>query len=127
MRFPEVVGEEDVAAFRAVAPQAEYVDVPNAAHMVAGDRNDVFTGAVVDFLDRHRPHRLPLSHGHSPPLPGADGRPTELGEALAGRAIFVPPRPQSRRGQPQVVFFRGADGAMQLMGDRRLFPALWLA
>jgi pimeloyl-ACP methyl ester carboxylesterase len=52
----EVVGEEDVAAFRAVAPQAEYVDVPNAAHMVAGDRNDVFTGAVVDFLDRHRPH-----------------------------------------------------------------------
>jgi pimeloyl-ACP methyl ester carboxylesterase len=52
----EVVGEEDVAAFRAVAPHAEYVDVPNAAHMVAGDRNDVFTGAVVDFLDRHRPN-----------------------------------------------------------------------
>lgn len=52
----EVVGEEDVAAFRAVAPQAEYVDVPDAAHMVAGDRNDVFTGAVVDFLDRHRPN-----------------------------------------------------------------------
>jgi non-heme chloroperoxidase len=50
----EVVGEEDVAAFHAVAPQAEYVDVPDAAHMVAGDRNDVFTGAVVDFLGRHR-------------------------------------------------------------------------
>jgi pimeloyl-ACP methyl ester carboxylesterase len=50
----EVVGEEDVAAFHAVAPQAEYVDVPDAAHMVAGDRNDVFTGAVADFLGRHR-------------------------------------------------------------------------
>jgi non-heme chloroperoxidase len=50
----EIVGEDDVAAFRAVAPGADYIDVPDAAHMVAGDRNDVFTGAVVDFLDRHR-------------------------------------------------------------------------
>jgi pimeloyl-ACP methyl ester carboxylesterase len=50
----EIVGEADVAAFRSVAPSAEYVDVPDATHMVAGDRNDVFTGAVVDFLDRHR-------------------------------------------------------------------------
>jgi pimeloyl-ACP methyl ester carboxylesterase len=50
----EIVGEEDVAAFRAVAPAADYVDVPNAAHMVAGDRNDVFNDAVVDFLDRNR-------------------------------------------------------------------------
>jgi pimeloyl-ACP methyl ester carboxylesterase len=51
----EVVGEEDVAAFRSVAPHAAYVDVPDAAHMVAGDRNDIFTEAVVDFLDRNRP------------------------------------------------------------------------
>jgi pimeloyl-ACP methyl ester carboxylesterase len=51
----EIVGEEDVAAFRAVAPHAEYVDVPDAAHMVAGDRNDIFTDAVVGFLGRHRP------------------------------------------------------------------------
>jgi non-heme chloroperoxidase len=50
----EIVGEADVAAFRAVAPAAEYVDVPDAAHMVAGDRNDIFTDAVVEFLDRHR-------------------------------------------------------------------------
>src|SRR5260370_28826882 len=54
--------------------------------------------------------------------PGADGRPPELGEALARRAIFVPPRPQSRRGQPQVVLLRGADSAMQLMGDRVHYP-----
>jgi non-heme chloroperoxidase len=50
----EIVDEASIQAFRAVAPQAEYVDVPDAAHMVAGDRNDVFSGAVVDFLERHR-------------------------------------------------------------------------
>ena len=32
--------------------QAEYVNVA-AAHMIAGDRNDIFTGAVIDFLDVH--------------------------------------------------------------------------
>jgi pimeloyl-ACP methyl ester carboxylesterase len=53
----EIVGESDVAAFRAVVPAAEYVDVPDAAHMIAGDRNDVFTAAVVDFLDRNRAAR----------------------------------------------------------------------
>jgi hypothetical protein len=26
------------------------VDVEKARHMVAGDRNDIFTGAVLDFL-----------------------------------------------------------------------------
>jgi hypothetical protein len=28
---------------------------PDAGQMVAGDRNDAFTGAVQDFLDRHDP------------------------------------------------------------------------
>jgi pimeloyl-ACP methyl ester carboxylesterase len=50
----EIVGESDVEAFRAVVPSAEYVDVPDAAHMIAGDRNDIFTASVVDFLDRNR-------------------------------------------------------------------------
>ena len=48
----EIVSEEGAAAFRAVRPDAEYVDVPLASHMVAGDRNDVFTSAVVEFLER---------------------------------------------------------------------------
>jgi pimeloyl-ACP methyl ester carboxylesterase len=48
----EVVNEDGVRAFRRVAPAAEYVDVPGASHMVAGDRNDVFTSAVVEFLGR---------------------------------------------------------------------------
>jgi pimeloyl-ACP methyl ester carboxylesterase len=50
----EIVREEDVAGFRIVVPHAEYVDVPDAHHMVAGDRNDMFANAVIEFLDRHR-------------------------------------------------------------------------
>jgi pimeloyl-ACP methyl ester carboxylesterase len=35
-----------------MVPHAEYVDVKGAAHMIAGDKNDLFTDAVVSFLDR---------------------------------------------------------------------------
>jgi non-heme chloroperoxidase len=48
----EIVSAEGVAAFQKVMPHAEYVDVPEARHMVAGDRNDVFSFAVVEFLLR---------------------------------------------------------------------------
>jgi non-heme chloroperoxidase len=48
----EIVSEDGVRAFLRVAPSAEYVDVPGAGHMVAGDRNDIFTAAVVEFLSR---------------------------------------------------------------------------
>jgi pimeloyl-ACP methyl ester carboxylesterase len=34
---------------------AEYVDVAGAGHMVAGDRNDAFTAAVIEFLRRVTP------------------------------------------------------------------------
>lgn len=49
----DVLSEAGVAAFRAVCPHAEYVSVKDAAHMVAGDRNDVFGTVVADFLRRH--------------------------------------------------------------------------
>ena len=49
----EMVSDAELAAFRAVAPGAEHVDVPTARHMVAGDQNDLFTAAVVEFLLRH--------------------------------------------------------------------------
>jgi non-heme chloroperoxidase len=49
----EIVSDAELAAFRGVAPAAEHVDVPTARHMVAGDQNDLFTSAVVDFLLRH--------------------------------------------------------------------------
>ncbi len=48
----DVLTEEGAQAFLAQCPHAEYVNVTGAAHMVAGDRNDVFSGAVVDFLHR---------------------------------------------------------------------------
>ncbi len=35
-----------------LVPRPEYVNVTDASHMVAGDRNDIFAGAVIDFLGR---------------------------------------------------------------------------
>jgi pimeloyl-ACP methyl ester carboxylesterase len=51
-RQSDVVSEENVKHFRELVPHAEYVDVADAAHMVAGDRNDAFTTAVAEFLQR---------------------------------------------------------------------------
>jgi pimeloyl-ACP methyl ester carboxylesterase len=50
-KLSDLVTDEEVAAFRELVPHADYVDVADAAHMIAGDRNDVFTDAVVAFLD----------------------------------------------------------------------------
>jgi pimeloyl-ACP methyl ester carboxylesterase len=47
----DVVTEEGVQAFLAAVPGAKLADVGDAAHMVAGDRNDVFSESVVDFLE----------------------------------------------------------------------------
>jgi pimeloyl-ACP methyl ester carboxylesterase len=47
----ELVSEEIAREFVRQIPNARYVDVAGAAHMVAGDVNDPFTGEVVDFLD----------------------------------------------------------------------------
>lgn len=51
-RMSEIVSEEGAKAFRQIVPGAEYIDVQEAAHMVAGDRNDVFTEAILSFLCR---------------------------------------------------------------------------
>ena len=48
----DVLTEEGVTRFRELCPHAEYVNVSGAAHMVAGDRNDVFAASVIDFLGR---------------------------------------------------------------------------
>jgi pimeloyl-ACP methyl ester carboxylesterase len=48
----DVLSEEGARAFLRLCPHAEYVNVAGAAHMVAGDRNDVFGNAVVGFLGR---------------------------------------------------------------------------
>jgi non-heme chloroperoxidase len=53
----DVLSEEGAQKFLAQCPHAEYVNVNDAAHMVAGDRNDIFAGAVVEFLLRVVPPR----------------------------------------------------------------------
>jgi len=54
-RQSELVSEEAVAEFRALCPAAEHVDIAGARHMVAGDRNDAFADAIVEFLNRRVP------------------------------------------------------------------------
>ena len=49
----DLVSEDRAEEFLARFPQVEFVDVQGAGHMVAGDRNDLFAEAVVDFLNRH--------------------------------------------------------------------------
>lgn len=46
----DVVTADEVAHLRQLMPHVRYVDVPAAGHMVAGDANDVFNTAIVDFL-----------------------------------------------------------------------------
>ncbi len=50
-KLSDILSEDAVAEFRQLAPHAQYVDVREAAHMVAGDDNDAFTEAVVRFLE----------------------------------------------------------------------------
>jgi len=57
----ELVREAHVREFLQLVPHAEYVDVSGARHMVAGDRNDDFSAAVLAFLDRKKPGTRPGS------------------------------------------------------------------
>lgn len=51
----DVLTEDGAQSFLEQCPHAEYVNVTGAAHMVAGDRNDIFANSVVDFLHRVTP------------------------------------------------------------------------
>src|SRR3984957_7139752 len=51
----ELVTPENVAHLRESIPHAEYADVMDAAHMIAGDRNDAFNAVVLEFLGRRVP------------------------------------------------------------------------
>jgi pimeloyl-ACP methyl ester carboxylesterase len=52
-QMSDLVSQESADEFLARFPQVEFVDVRGAGHMVAGDRNDIFADAVLDFLNRH--------------------------------------------------------------------------
>ena len=49
-RLSDVLSDEGARELLALVPGAQYVDVQGAGHMVAGDRNDVFAGALLEFL-----------------------------------------------------------------------------
>jgi non-heme chloroperoxidase len=68
----DILSEEGAASFLELCPHAEYVNVEGAAHMVAGDRNDIFAQAVIEFLrrtvpiDAPPPHHEHVPHQHWP-------------------------------------------------------------
>src|SRR5262249_6774510 len=53
----DVLSEAGAQSFLRQCPHAEYVNVAHAAHMVAGDRNDIFAQSVIAFLKRVTPAR----------------------------------------------------------------------
>ena len=54
-RMSDLLSEEGARELLELVPHAQLADVAGAGHMVAGDRNDAFNDAVVDFLATVRP------------------------------------------------------------------------
>ena len=52
-KISDIVSEKCADEFRDLVPHADHVDVSGAGHMVAGDSNDIFTDAVINFLNQH--------------------------------------------------------------------------
>jgi pimeloyl-ACP methyl ester carboxylesterase len=74
----DILTEEGAKSFLDLCPLAEYVNVEGAAHMVAGDRNDVFSDAVIEFLSRTvPPSGSPVRPPHQP-VPRHLGPPGDL-------------------------------------------------
>ena len=49
-KLSEIVNRETADEFLQIVPHAKYVDVADAAHMVASEDNEVFAAAVLEFL-----------------------------------------------------------------------------
>ena len=66
-RQSDLLSEEGARAFLALVPHARYADVGGAGHMVAGDRNDMFSSAVLAFLSDAlgRPSEPTMAEGDS--------------------------------------------------------------
>ena len=69
----DVLTEEGAREFLALCPHAEYVSVGSAGHMIAGDRNDAFGNAVIDFLSRTVPVGGEPAYPPHPPHPHREG------------------------------------------------------
>jgi pimeloyl-ACP methyl ester carboxylesterase len=53
-RMSDLLSEQGARELLELVPQARLVDVAGAGHMVAGDRNDLFNDAIVEFLSQIR-------------------------------------------------------------------------
>ena len=51
-KMSDLLSEEGAKTFLEQVPHADFSDVSGAGHMVAGDRNDLFSEAVLGFLDK---------------------------------------------------------------------------
>ena len=51
----DIVSDESVSELKKLVPHAEVADVADAGHMVAGDRNDIFNAAAIEFVGRVMP------------------------------------------------------------------------
>ena len=104
----DVVTQEGVDQLLESVPGSTVVDVAGAAHMIAGDRNDAFSDAVLDVPARAHPpgHRV-ASQGRARRCPGATGPggppgqrpPADGGARAAGPASPGGPQPSGARGQ----------------------------
>ncbi|NML05728.1 alpha/beta hydrolase [Sphingomonas sp. G-3-2-10] len=47
-----IVSEEGAREFQEMVPHADYAHITDAHHMVAGDANDAFNGAIFGFIDK---------------------------------------------------------------------------
>jgi len=50
----DVVDDSSVADFIKRKPSAKLINIPDASHMIAGDKNDVFTASVMEFLNQFK-------------------------------------------------------------------------
>jgi pimeloyl-ACP methyl ester carboxylesterase len=46
----DVVSRDTIAEFMRLLPHAQHIQLPQATHMLAGDANDAFTGAIETFI-----------------------------------------------------------------------------
>ena len=45
-----VLTQQEVDDFLKTIPHTEFIEIDKAAHMIAGDRNDIFANSAISFL-----------------------------------------------------------------------------
>jgi non-heme chloroperoxidase len=74
----DVLSEAGARSFLELCPHSEYVNVTDASHMVAGDRNDIFASAVIEFLTQVVPVGAPPVQPEHRLQPHHEGPPGDL-------------------------------------------------